>query len=115
MTGDDWRSALLERIRALITQALPASVEEAKWKRPGNPGGVPTWSLNGIICTGEIYKDKVKLTFAQGARIADPDGLFNSSLDGKVRRAIDIGPNDPVDDAALMALFRRAAALNGAG
>lgn len=108
----DWRVERLAQIRALIRQAAPTAVEEAKWKKPSNPAGVPTWSDGGILCTGEMYRDKVKLTFAKGARLRDPHGLFNASLDGKVRRAIDLGPSDTLDEQAFVALVRAAVALN---
>jgi hypothetical protein len=104
----DWRGQTLGRMRALIEDAVPDVVEELKW------GGVPTWSSNGIICTGETYKKVVKLTFAKGASLADPQRLFNSSLDGNVRRAIDIEEGEEVDGAAFKALVRAAAALNSA-
>ena len=103
----DWRGDVLAKARALIKAAIPDVVEEWKWR------GVPTWYAGGkIVCTGETYKDKVKLTFAKGAALADPKRLFNSSLDGNVRRAIDIGADDSIDEAALKALFAEAAALN---
>ena len=102
---DDWRGKALARVRALIKQAAPQVVEEWKWN-------IPVWSQGGIICTGETYKGKVKLTFAKGAALADPAGLFNSSLDGKVRRAIDIHEGDDIDEAAFKALIREAATLN---
>lgn len=108
----DWRSDTLARVRALILEAEPDVVEEAKWQKPSNPLGVPTWSLGGIICTGETYKDKVKLTFAKGASLDDPAGLFNSSLDANVRRAIDLHEGDTLDADAFVALVREAAALN---
>lgn len=104
---DDWRGKTLARVRKLIKQADPKVVEEWKWD-------IPVWSQGGIICTGETYKGKVKLTFAKGAALADPAGLFNSSLDGKVRRAIDIQEGDDIDEAAFKALIRAAAALNKA-
>ena len=103
----DWRGRTLARIRALIKQVDPDVVEEWKWR------GVPLWSRNGIICTGETYKIVVKLTFAKGASLDDPSGLFNSSLEGKVRRAIDIREADEVDEDAFMALGRAAVARNG--
>src|SRR5262245_47228632 len=106
----DWRSETLARVRSLIKQADPDVVEEAKWKKPSNPAGVPCWSHAGIICTGETYKDKVKLTFAQGAALDDPSGLFNSSLDGNTRRAIDFHQGDKIDEKALKALIRAAVA-----
>jgi hypothetical protein len=102
----DWRGDVLARIRRLIKQTVPDVVEEWKWR------GVPTWEHEGIICTGETYKDKVKLTFAKGASLDDPAGLFNSSLDGNVRRAIDIHENDKINERALKTLVRAAAALN---
>jgi hypothetical protein len=101
-------------VRAIIKEADPAAVEEAKWKKPSNPAGVPTWSHNGIICTGETYKDKIKLTFARGAALSDPARLFNSSLDGGARRAIDIREGDKIDERALKTLIREAVALNTA-
>jgi hypothetical protein len=97
---------VLARIRRLIKQTVPSVVEEWKWR------GVPTWEHEGIICTGETYKDKVKLTFAKGASLDDPSGLFNSSLDGNVRRAIDIHEDDKINERALKSLVRAAAALN---
>ena len=110
--SSDWRASRLARIRTLIKQAAPGAVEEAKWKKPSNPSGVPTWSDHGIICTGETYKDKVKLTFARGAGLDDPHGLFNAGLDGKVRRAIDLGQADALDEQAFVKLVRAAVALN---
>jgi hypothetical protein len=103
---DDWRGKTLSRVRALIKQADPEVVEEWKWR------GVPVWSHNGIICTGETYKSVVKLTFLKGASLKDPSGLFNSSLEGNVRRAIDLHEGDEIDDDAFKALIRAAAALN---
>jgi hypothetical protein len=111
----DWRGKLLSRIRALIKEADPNVTEEAKWRKASNPLGVPTWSDGGIICTGETYKDKVKLTFARGAAIEDPKRLFNSSLDGGTRRAIDIREDQAIDEEALKALIREAVAVNLAG
>lgn len=108
----DWRAETLARLRTLIQQADPEVVEEAKWKKPSQPEGVPVWSHDGIICTGETYKRVVKLTFAQGAALDDPAGLFNSSLDGNVRRAIDFREGDKVNEKALQALIRAAVALN---
>ena len=108
----DWRGELLASVRALIKEAAPQVTEEAKWKKPSNPGGVPTWSDHGIICTGETYKDKVKLTFAKGAALSDPADLFNASLDGKVRRAIDLRQVDSLNKRAFLALVRAAVALN---
>src|SRR5436853_4546743 len=110
----DWRADTLAQIRKLIKQADPEVVEEVKWRKPSNPAGVPVWEHGGIICTGETYKDKVKLTFARGASVDDPAGLFNSSLDGNTRRAIDFHEGDKVDPDAFKALVREAAAFNGA-
>jgi hypothetical protein len=108
----DWRGQALTRIRALIKQADPQVVEAVKWVKPTNPLGVPVWEHAGIICTGETYKDKLKLTFAQGASLDDPAALFNSSLDGGTRRAIDIREGDKIDEKAFKALVRAAVALN---
>jgi hypothetical protein len=109
---DDWRGEMLSGIRGLAKQASPEVVEEIKWRKPSNPFGVPAWSRDGIIFTGETYKDKVKLTFAKGASLEDPAGLFNSSLEGKMRRAIDIYEGDGIDEEAFKALVRSAAELN---
>ena len=108
----DWRGTTLSQIRALIKQADPEVVEELKWRKPSNPAGVPVWYHDGIICTGETYVNHVRLTFAKGASLKDPSGLFNSSLEGNVRRAIDIHQSDKVDEAALKDLIRAAVALN---
>jgi len=108
-----WRGETLARLRAVIKAADPGIVETLKWQKPSNPAGVPVWEHNGIICTGETYKDKVKLTFDKGAALDDPKGLFNSSLDGNRRRAIDIFEGDKVDEKALTALVRAAVVLNG--
>jgi hypothetical protein len=108
----DWRGETLARVRGLIREADPEVVEEVKWRKPSNPNGVPVWEHSGIICTGETYKDKVKLTFAHGAALKDPSKLFNSSLEGNVRRAIDIREGDRIDGEALKALVRAAVALN---
>jgi len=110
----DWRGETLARIRALIKQADPDVVEEVKWRKPSNPGGVPVWLRPpyGIICTGETHKDKVKLTFPRGAALEDPSGLFNASLEGATRRAIDFHEGDRIDEKALKALIRAAVALN---
>ncbi|HET7408862.1 MAG TPA: DUF1801 domain-containing protein [Paracoccaceae bacterium] len=108
----DWRGETLARVRALIRQADTEIVEEVKWRKPSNPMGVPVWEHDGIICTGETYKDKVKLTFAKGASLEDPSRLFNSSLEGNARRAIDIREGDEIDQEALKALIRAAVALN---
>ena len=111
----DWRGETLARIRSLIREADPDVVEEVKWRKPSNPAGVPVWSHAGILCTGETYKDKVKLTFAKGAQLGDPEGLFNGGLEGNVRRAIDIGRGDRIDETALKTLIRAAVALNVTG
>jgi hypothetical protein len=111
----DWRGALLARVRQLIHEADPEVVEEVKWRKASNPLGVPTWSHAGIICTGETYKDKVKLTFARGAALDDPARLFNSSLDGGTRRAIDFREGDEIGEGALKALIREAVVLNVSG
>ncbi len=103
----DWRGGMLSRVRALIKEADPEVVEEWKWR------GTPVWSHNGLICTGETYKNVVKMTFAKGASLEDPAGLFNSSLEGNTRRAIDFHEGDRVDEAALKALIRAAVVLNG--
>jgi hypothetical protein len=108
----DWRSELLAQVRNLIQAADPEAVEVIKWRKPSNPAGVPVWSHGGIICTGETYKDKVKLTFAKGASLKDPARLFNSSLDGNARRAIDFHEGDEIDEKALKALILAAVALN---
>ena len=108
----DWRGETLSRIRKLIHEADRDVVEEVKWRKPSNPAGVPVWSHAGILCTGETYKDKVKLTFAKGALLDDPSGLFNSSLEGNIRRAIDIPRDAQIDEAAFKALICAAAALN---
>jgi hypothetical protein len=108
----DWRGETLARVRTLIREADPEAVEEVKWRKPSNALGVPVWEHDGIICTGETYKDKVKLTFAKGASLEDPSGLFNASLEGNVRRAIDFHEGDGIDEDALKALIRAAVALN---
>lgn len=104
----DWRGSMLATLRAIVLEAIPEVVEEWKWR------GVPVWYSNGMVCTGETYKAVVKLTFAKGASIADPSGLFNSSLDGNTRRAIDFHQGDKVDETALKELLRAAATLNAA-
>jgi hypothetical protein len=109
---NDWRGETLARIRKLIHEADAEVVEEMKWRKPSNPAGVPVWSHDGIICTGETYKDKVKLTFAKGASLADPSRLFNSSLEAGTRRAIDFHQGDKIDEKALKALIRAAVELN---
>lgn len=108
----DWRGEMLARVRAIIKQADPDVVEAVKWRKPSNPFGVPVWEHGGIICTGEMYKGVVKLTFAKGAALADPSRLFNASLDGNVRRAIDIREGAKIDEKALKALVRAAVVLN---
>ena len=109
---NDWRGAILRRLRALIREADGDVIEELKWRKPSNPSGVPVWSDHGMICTGETYTDKVKLTFARGASLDDPSHLFNASLDGGTRRAIDFREGDEVDEAAFKALIRAAVDLN---
>lgn len=109
-----WQAATVSRVRQLIKRALPDVVEDVKWKKPGTPAGVPVWSHDGIICTGETYKDKVKLTFHKGALIGDPTGLFNSGFGGNTRRAIDLFEGDSIDADAFMALVEAAAAHNAA-
>src|SRR2546423_14421515 len=108
---DDWRGKTLSRVRALIKQADPEVVEEWKWKKASNPG-VPVWSHQGGICTGETYKSVVKLTFFKGASLKDPSGLFNLSLEGNTRRAIDFHENDEIDEKAFVTLIRAAVSLN---
>ena len=108
----DWRGETLARMRALIHEADPAVVETVKWRKPSNPNGVPVWEHAGILCTGEVYKGCVKLTFAHGAALEDPHGLFNASLDGAMRRAIDLREGDTVDPEAFRALVRAAVARN---
>ena len=109
----DWRGKTLSHVRALIKQADPEVVEELKWRKPSNSmSGVPVWSHAGIICTGETYKNIVKMTFTKGASLEDPSGLFNSSLEGNTRRAIDVHEGDKIDEKALKALIRAAVALN---
>jgi len=108
----DWRGKALSRMRGLIREADPEVVEELKWRKPSNPAGVPTWSHDGLLCTGETYKDKIKLTFAKGASLPDPKGLFNASLDAGTRRAIDIREGETVDADAFKALVRAAVGLN---
>jgi hypothetical protein len=109
----DWRGETLARVRALIKEADPEVVEAVKWRKPSNAMlWVPVWERAGIICTGETYKDKVKLTFAKGASLKDPSGLFNASLEGGTRRAIDFHAGDKIDEKALKALIRAAVALN---
>lgn len=111
---DDWRRTTVDHLRALILQAEPAVAEEAKWRKASNPDGVPTFSADGLICTVETYRDKVKLTFARGASLPDPAGLFNASLDAGTRRAIDLREDDTLDNDAFIALVRAAVAHNRA-
>lgn len=111
----DWRGATLARMRALIREADPEVEETVKWRKPSNPSGVPVWEHAGILCTGETYKAYVKLTFAKGASLEDPAGIFNASLDGGTRRAIDIREGDTINEAAFQALVRAAVALNLSG
>jgi hypothetical protein len=108
----DWRGETLARMRALILEADPEMIEECKWVKPTNPWGVPVWSHDGIVCTGETYAKAVKLTFAKGARLPDPSRLFNASLEGGTRRAIDLHEGEKVDPGAFKALVRAAVALN---
>ncbi len=108
----DWRGETLARVRKLIRAADPEVIETVKWRKPSNPAGVPVWEHEGILCTGETYKDKVKLTFAKGAALEDPEGLFNASLEGNTRRAIDITEGEAIDGEALKALVREAIMLN---
>jgi len=111
----DWRTETLDTIRALIEAADPKMVEEPKWRKPSNGmKGVPVWSHDGIVCTGETYKSAVKMTFAKGASLPDPSGLFNSSLEGNTRRAIDFHEGDTIDERALKALIKAAVKLNAA-
>jgi hypothetical protein len=110
--NSDWRAQSLQNVRALIMQAAPDAVEEMKWKKPSNPGGVPLWSLDGMICTGETYKDKVKLTFAYGARLPDPHKLFNGDDHGQTRRSIDLKENQVLDEKAFISLVRAAVEYN---
>ncbi|MDO9175464.1 MAG: DUF1801 domain-containing protein [Actinomycetota bacterium] len=112
MAATDWRAELMNRIRALIEEADPEIVEEAKWVKPTNPAGVPAWSHDGLICTGETYKDKVKITFFNGAALDDPHQLFNASLDAGTRRAIDIVEGGHLDEKAFVAIIRHAVELN---
>ena len=110
--SDDWRDSLITELRSLLLKAEPEIVEEAKWRKDSNPGGVPTFSCDGLVCTVERYKDKVKLTFAQGAALDDPAGLFNASLDAGARRAIDLHEGDELDRDAFVDLVREAVAHN---
>jgi hypothetical protein len=108
----DWRDEALARIRALIREADPQVTETVKWRKPSNPNGVPVWEHAGILCTGEVYKTYVKLTFAHGAQLPDPTGLFNAGFGGNTRRAIDIREGEAIDEAAFKALVREAVAAN---
>lgn len=108
----DWRGETLARVRKLIREADPDMVEDVKWRKPSNPAGVPVWEHDGIVCTGETYRNYVKLTFAQGASLKDPSSLFNASLEGNMRRAIDLREGDRIDEKAFKAIIRAAVALN---
>jgi hypothetical protein len=109
----DWRGEMLSRIRTVIEEADPEIIEEQKWRKPSNGmAGVPVWSHNGIVCTGETYKDYVKITFAKGAFVKDPSGLFNSGLEGNLRRAIDLHEGDKINEKALKSLIKEAVKLN---
>ena len=108
----DWRGDLVDRIRALITEAEPSVDEEVKWRKPTNPDGVPTFSCDGLICTVETYQDKVKVTFAKGAALPDPTGVFNASLDAGTRRAVDLREGDSLDEDGFVDIVRAAVALN---
>lgn len=110
----DWRGETLARMRSMILAADPEVIETVKWRKPTNPAGVPVWEHGGIVCTGEVYRDKVKLTFAKGALLSDPARLFNASLDGGTRRAIDLREGETVETATFTALVRAAVALNQA-
>ena len=111
MTGD-WRERTVERVRSLVLEAAPDATEDVKWRKASNPDGVPTFSADGLVCTVETYKDKVKVTFAKGASLADPTGLFNASLDAGTRRAVDVFEDDELDEDAFVALVREAVAAN---
>ena len=112
----DWREETLDRIRALIVEADPDMIEERKWRKPSNKmAGIPVWSHDGIVCTGETYKNYVKVTFAKGAFVKDPSGLFNASLEGNLRRAIDFHESDKINEKAFKALIKAAVKLNSAG
>ncbi len=112
--SDDWRTGTVATVRSLILQAEPAMEEEAKWRKPTNPQGVPTFSCDGLVCTLETYKDKVKVTFAKGASLADPAHVFNASLDAGTRRAVDLREDDDLDREAFVELIRAAVARNRA-
>jgi hypothetical protein len=109
---NDWRGKTLAKIRQLIKEADPEIVEEVKWRKPSNPGGIPVWYHDGLVCTGETYKNHVKMTFAKGASLKDPDRLFNASLDGNVTRAIDIHEGESINEATLKNLIHAAVELN---
>jgi hypothetical protein len=109
---DDWRGKTLRKVRQLVKEADPEVVEEIKWRKPSNPAGVPVWSHDGIICTGETYKNHVRLTFAKGASLKDPKGVFNASLEGKALRAIVIHEGDEIDEKTFRTLIRAAVDLN---
>ena len=111
-SGADWRAETLDGLRKVILAAAPGIVETVKWRKPSNPAGVPVWESNGIICTGERYKDKVKLTFMHGAKLKDPAGLFNAGMGGGTRRAIDVPKGGRVNEKALTALVREAVKFN---
>jgi hypothetical protein len=111
----DWRGATLARVRSLIRAADSDVVEEVKWRKPTNPAGVPCWSRHGLICTGETYRDKVKLTFSKGAALDDPTRIFNASLDAGTRRAVDLREGDMLDEAAFTTLIQAAVAANASG
>jgi|SRR6478735_2596105 len=110
--GTDWRAQVVDDIRSMLEEAVPEVVEEAKWRKASNPDGVPTFSADGLICTVETYKDKVKATFARGASLEDPTGIFNASLDAGTRRAVDVFEGETLDRAAFVALVREAVELN---
>ena len=110
--SSDWREQVLDRVRALIKEAVPEVTEEVKWRKPTNPNGVPAWSLNGMICTGETYKDHLKLTFFKGGSLPDPGGLFKQKYTGEGRRSVDIYEGDNLDETAFKELVRSAASIN---
>ena len=112
--SEDWRTQRAERLRTLIMSADTDMVEDRKWRKPTNPDGVPTFSCDGLVCTLETYRDKVKLTFAQGASVEDPTGIFNASLDAGTRRAVDLRESDELDEDAFVSLVRAAVARNRA-
>ena len=109
---EDWRDRMVDRLRSLIQSAEPDMTEDVKWRKPSNPDGVPTFSCDGLVCTVETYKDKVKVTFAKGASVRDPAGLFNASLDAGTRRAIDLRQDDELDEGAFVELVQDAVAHN---